>query len=161
MPGEFDRRVPWIFVGSPLGCLYFMRTLVGSGIGFRNTGDCGRRNPRSQRGDPSTGSGQALEHPVRFIARISRGATEKPQVSFAHLGHLYHSLRAFLGVTRILVPGVSGSGYTGFVRFLMRTAMLYFAAGVSVPCEREGQMRPRKHLRSLPTRTRPSLFGSD
>jgi hypothetical protein len=27
--------------------------------------------------------------------------------------------------------------------------------------ERVWRMCPRKHLRSLPTRTRPSLFGSD
>ncbi len=43
----------------------------------------------------------------------------------------------------------------------MRTSILYFAANVSVPSERVTRLRPRKHLRSLPTRTRPSLFGSD
>jgi hypothetical protein len=31
----------------------------------------------------------------------------------------------------------------------------------SVPRERAGRLRPRKHLRVLPTLTRPSLFGSD
>ena len=29
------------------------------------------------------------------------------------------------------------------------------------PQERVAGMRPRKYLRNLPTRTRPSLFGSD
>jgi hypothetical protein len=43
----------------------------------------------------------------------------------------------------------------------MRTAVFYFAASVTAPSERVTRLRPRKHLRSLPTRTRPSLFGSD
>jgi|GEM_PF-2909408 len=43
----------------------------------------------------------------------------------------------------------------------MRTAALYFAASYRAPSERVSRMCPRQHLRSLPTRTRPSLFGSD
>lgn len=35
------------------------------------------------------------------------------------------------------------------------------AFGNAVPGERAGGMRPRMYLRILPTRTRPSLFGSD
>ncbi|MEO6829640.1 MAG: hypothetical protein ABI164_07495 [Acidobacteriaceae bacterium] len=53
------------------------------------------------------------------------------------------------------------TGLYWFRQVFMRIAALYFAAGNSVPQERVSQMRPRKHLRSLPSRTRPSLFGSD
>lgn len=37
----------------------------------------------------------------------------------------------------------------------------HFVSGNSVLSERAGGMRPRKYLRYLPIRTRPSLFGSD
>lgn len=37
----------------------------------------------------------------------------------------------------------------------------HFAGNRDVPRERAWRMCPRKYLRSLPTRTRPSLFGSD
>lgn len=59
---------------------------------------------------------------------------------------------------RFLQPSPCICDYTGDMR---SNIFIWIASQRQGRTERVWRMCPRKHLRILPTRTRPSLFGSD